>query len=161
MRLQLFTTLAAAVALAACESTTCEQKSGMYEWPATSTSSEGPIPGSADDFKKSGHDRVYFDFDKYNLRPDAQATVAAQAEWLKKWPSVNVIVEGHCDERGTTEYNMALGERRAHSVKKGLISHGIDAKRIDTVSYGKERPEVMGHDESAWAKNRRAVTVVR
>ncbi len=160
MRLQLLATLAAAVALTACESTNSDQKSGMYDWPASST--EGAIPGSAEDFKKNAQDRVFFDLNKHHLSAEAKTVAAAQAEWLKKWPSINAVVEGHCDERGTTEYNMALGDRRATHMKKALVAHGIDAKRLDVVSYGKEHPEVTtGHDEAAWAKNRRAVTVVR
>ena len=91
---------------------------------------------------------------------EAQQTLTHQAEWLKQYSKVNVTVEGHCDERGTREYNLALGERRAAAAKKYLVGTGIAANRISTISYGKERPAVIGSDESAWSQNRRAVTVV-
>ncbi|MDE3037500.1 MAG: peptidoglycan-associated lipoprotein Pal, partial [Pseudomonadota bacterium] len=91
---------------------------------------------------------------------EAQKTLQHQAAWLKQYPGVNVTVEGHCDERGTREYNLALGERRAAAAKKYLVSEGIAAARISTISYGKERPAVIGDDEAAWSQNRRAVTVL-
>ncbi|MGA2518268.1 MAG: peptidoglycan-associated lipoprotein Pal [Thermodesulfobacteriota bacterium] len=103
---------------------------------------------------------IHFDFDKYNIRPGDAEIVRENAALLKKYPKVKVQIEGHCDERGTTEYNLALGERRANSTKKYLISLGISATRISTISYGKERPLDPGHNEEAWAKNRRAHTVI-
>lgn len=105
-------------------------------------------------------DRVFFGYDSTNLSDDAKKTLMTQAEWLKSDPAIKVIVEGHCDERGTREYNIALGEKRANAVKKFLISNGVDALRIKTVSYGKERPAFFGNNEESMAKNRRAVTVV-
>jgi peptidoglycan-associated lipoprotein len=113
----------------------------------------------AQDLVSSG-DAVYFAFDSYALDSDAQATLDRQATTLLKSGSVAVVVEGHCDERGTREYNLALGERRATSVKDYLVAYGVDPGRIRVVSYGKERPTVLGNSETAWAKNRRAVTVV-
>jgi peptidoglycan-associated lipoprotein len=105
-------------------------------------------------------DRVFFDYDRHELRPDAQETLQRQAALLLRWPDLPVLIEGHCDERGTREYNLALGERRAEAVRSYLIALGVDAGRIGTVSYGKERPAVDGSEESAWALNRRGVTVV-
>ena len=105
-------------------------------------------------------DRVFFGLDKSDLSAEARATLDRQATWMHKYPAVTVTVEGHCDERGTREFNLALGERRATSVKNYLVAAGVDAGRIQTISYGKERPAVTGSTESAWAQNRRAVTVV-
>ncbi len=114
------------------------------------------------DFAKlSGYLRdAFFDFDKFDIRSDQRDNQAANAEWLKKYPTIKLRVEGHCDERGTAQYNMALGERRANAVKDYLVSLGVDASRIEIVSYGKERPFVPGHDEAAWAQNRRGHFVV-
>ena len=98
---------------------------------------------------------VFFDYDKYNLREDARGTLTQDAQFLANDAAVNVILEGHCDERGTVEYNLALGERRAQSAKAYLEQFGIDPSRIRTVSYGEERPFATGHDESAWSQNRR------
>jgi peptidoglycan-associated lipoprotein len=104
-------------------------------------------------------DRVFFDYDSAALRPDARATLDEIAAWLFKYPKMFVYIEGHCDERGTREYNLALGERRAQAVANYLGAAGVDPSRMQTISYGKERPEVMDSDESAWAQNRRAVFV--
>jgi peptidoglycan-associated lipoprotein len=112
---------------------------------------------SQDLVKISGYMKdVFFDFDKADVRGDQRDLLDANAAFLKKYPTVKIRIEGHCDERGTREYNMALGDRRANAVKEFLASLGIDASRIETVSYGKEKPFSMGHDESAWAQNRRA-----
>ncbi len=118
------------------------------------------LPGSGQDLIVNVGDRVFFDFDKSDLKPAARTVLEKQAAWLKRFPTVRVTVEGHCDERGTREYNLALGERRANSAKDFLVALGINPGRINTVSYGKERPVALGHDESAWSQNRRAVTVV-
>ncbi len=118
-------------------------------------------PGSRADFlSQAGTDTVYFDTDKYDLDAEDLATLAKQAAWLKQYPSVTVTVEGHCDERGTREYNRALGDRRANAAKNFLVSNGVDAARVTVISYGKERPVAMGSDEASWAQNRRSVTVV-
>ncbi|MEQ8166231.1 MAG: peptidoglycan-associated lipoprotein Pal [Alphaproteobacteria bacterium] len=119
-----------------------------------------PQPGSQAALEQAAGDRVFFDFDRYNIDGEAEDTLKAQAAWLESNPSVTVTVEGHADERGTREYNLALGERRANAVKNYLVALGIDDGRITTISYGKERPAVEGSNEAAWAKNRRAVTVV-
>ncbi len=105
-------------------------------------------------------DRVYFAFDSAELTPEARATLEKQAEWLKHHAQVRVIIEGHADERGTREYNLALGERRANAVKNYLVALGIAPERIETISYGKERPAVLGTGEAVWRLNRRAVTKV-
>ncbi|MES1203527.1 MAG: OmpA family protein, partial [Pseudomonadota bacterium] len=104
----------------------------------------GPVPGSAEDFRVSVGDRVFFDYDQYTLRADARATLDKQAAWLKRYGAVRVLVDGNADERGTREYNLALGTRRANSVKEYLVSNGVAATRVDTVSYGKERPIATG-----------------
>lgn len=105
-------------------------------------------------------DRVYFAFDKYNITSESADVLKLQAEWLKSDVKINVIVEGHCDERGTREYNLALGERRATAVKNYLVKQGIAVSRIKTISYGKERPIFVGSGEAIWAKNRVGITVV-
>jgi peptidoglycan-associated lipoprotein len=121
----------------------------------------GPTPGSKEDFlAQAGSDRVLFALDAYDLDDQDKATLDAQALWLAKYPNVNATIEGHCDERGTREYNLALGDRRANAAKNYLVGKGVAAARLTTISYGKERPQVEGSDESAWAQNRRAVTVV-
>ena len=120
----------------------------------------GPIPGSERDFVVNVGDRVYFDFDKSEIRADAQPILASQADWLRRWSAVNVRIEGNCDERGTREYNFALGARRAESVRQFLIDHGVAAGRITTISYGKEQPLDPGHDDTAWGKDRNAHTAI-
>ena len=117
-------------------------------------------PGTQEDMVVNVGDRVFFGFDKSDLSAEAQATLDRQASWLKKYSSAKVTVEGHADERGTREYNLALGERRATAAKNYLVAAGIAASRITTVSYGKERPAVVGSNEAAWAQNRRAVSIV-
>ena len=103
-------------------------------------------------------DRVFFDFDRHNIRSDGRETLRRQAELLRAHPGMTVVIAGHCDERGTREYNLALGERRAAAAKNYLVQEGIDAARISTVSWGKERPIVLGHTKAAWAQNRVAIT---
>ena len=119
------------------------------------------VPGSQADFVQSlmGQDTVYFDTDRYNIDAADQTALAAQAAWLAKYPQKRITIEGHCDERGTREYNLALGERRANAAKNYLVSLGVDPARITTVTQGKERPIALGSDEDSWAKNRRAVTI--
>ncbi|MCB2061997.1 MAG: peptidoglycan-associated lipoprotein Pal [Novosphingobium sp.] len=131
--------------------------------PVTTNSGEslGPRPGSQADFVASmmGDDTIYFDTDRYNIDSVDAAALGRQAVWLGRYPAKRITIEGHADERGTRDYNLALGERRANAAKNHLASIGIDPSRISTVSYGKERPVALGSDESAWAQNRRAVTV--
>ena len=122
---------------------------------------QGPTPGSQADFaaQMMGQDTIYFDTDRYNVDTQDAASLTAQAQWLQRYPNKRATVEVHADERGTREYNLALGERRANAAKNYLVSLGVDAARITTVSYGKERPVALGSDEQSWAQNRRAVTV--
>jgi len=120
----------------------------------------GPVPGSQADFVASVlGDTILFDTDRYNIDTEDQGILQSQAQWLARYPARRITIEGHCDERGTRDYNIALGERRANAAKNYLISVGIDASRVSTVSYGKERPIALGSDEASWAKNRRAVTI--
>lgn len=116
--------------------------------------------GSYEDFKQTAGDRIFFALNASHISKDAAIALDKQIAWLLKYPNAMLTIEGHADERGTSEYNLGLGERRAHAVRNYLKTHGIDEKRISTVSFGKERPDVMGHNEAAWAKNRRAVTVI-
>ena len=134
------------------------QNSGAVQ-PETPTSIVA-APGSQEDFVATvSSDRIFFDTDKSDVDVQDQATLQSQAAWLSKYPQKRVTIEGHCDERGTREYNLALGERRANAAKNAMVALGVDATRITTISYGKERPDATGSDEEAFAKNRRAVTV--
>ncbi|MDQ8029958.1 MAG: peptidoglycan-associated lipoprotein Pal [Brevundimonas sp.] len=117
-------------------------------------------PGSEQDFIVNVGDRVYFDLDSYTVRPEARPRLDAQVQWLQRYPGVTVRIEGNADERGTREYNLALGARRAESVRTYLIERGIPAARIDTISFGKERPIAAGSSEESWARNRNAHTAI-
>ncbi|MDE2181411.1 MAG: peptidoglycan-associated lipoprotein Pal [Alphaproteobacteria bacterium] len=130
---------------------------------AASTSSavqSSIVPGSERDFQVNVGDTVHFDYNKYDLRDSDKAILQRQADWLKRYPSVRITVQGNCDERGTREYNLALGARRANSVKEYLVSLGVSMGRVDTISYGKERPICSESTEACWAQNRRAVTAI-
>jgi peptidoglycan-associated lipoprotein len=121
------------------------------------------LPGSREDFLRSvglEGDRVFFDTDQYDLDDRDRSTLDAQAAWLNRNPAVRVTIEGHADERGTRDYNLALGDRRANAAKNHLAARGVSPQRMTVISYGKERPEALGSDEGAWAQNRRAVTVL-
>ncbi len=125
-----------------------------------SNAPRGPIKGSQEDFLANiAADRIFFETDRSNVDNEDQAVLRSQAAWLVANPSVRIRVEGHCDERGTREYNLALGERRANAAKNYLSTLGVELSRITVVSYGKERPDALGSDETAWGLNRRAVTV--
>ncbi len=119
------------------------------------------VPGSQQDLATNVGDRVFFAYDSSDLAPEARDTLTRQVEWLNRYPNLNITVEGHSDERGTREYNIALGDRRATTVKNFLVSQGIPASRLNTISYGKERPAVVGADAASWAQNRRGVTTVQ
>ncbi len=122
----------------------------------------GPVPGSQEDLENAaGQHRVFFAYNQYTLTPQAQSVLAKQAAWLKEYPEVRVMLAGNCDERGTREYNLALGARRAEAAKSYLVSLGVDASRITTVSYGKERPVDPRSTEQAWSMNRNSTTTVR
>jgi len=169
MRLNTFTTkilgvFAAVMLLAACETTPTGTANtgggGAAGGSGGSAAASTVAPGSVADFTVNVGDRVFFDLNKYDLKADARATLDKQAAWLKQYPKYAITIEGHCDERGTREYNMALGERRATSTKNYLVNLGVPAARIKTISYGKERPVALGHNEDAWKQNRRGVTVL-
>jgi peptidoglycan-associated lipoprotein len=162
MRITLVSLFAAALLLAACEST--PETGGTQGGTGGSTATAqpprtGPVPGSKEDFVANVGDRVFFAFDKSDLSADSRRTLERQAAWLKQWSNQRLTIEGHCDERGTREYNLALGERRANAAKDYLVAQGISASRLSTISYGKERPVVLGSNEAAWAQNRRGVSV--
>jgi peptidoglycan-associated lipoprotein len=126
------------------------------------TQPAGPALGTQAHFERAvnGQNVIFFDTDRYNIDSADAAALQTQAQYLSQYPQLTITIEGHCDERGTREYNLALGERRANAAKNYLVSLGIDAGRIRTVSYGKERPVSLGSNESAWAQNRRAVSIV-
>ena len=120
----------------------------------------GPLAGSIDDFRTNVGERVYFDLSQWRLDSSDQEILKRQAAWLQSYPDVSILVAGNCDERGTREYNLALGERRAATVKEYLVDLGVDPSRIETVSYGKERPIDGGTTEAAWALNRNGFTQI-
>jgi len=124
------------------------------------TSETGSTLSPQDELKQQVGDRIFFEFNKSDISTDAQAILARQADFTKKYPQLTFTIEGNCDERGTREYNLALGERRATADKDALVALGVDAGRLKTISYGKERPSVAGHNEAAWAQNRNAITVI-
>jgi peptidoglycan-associated lipoprotein len=154
--------VAAAALLAGCHS---KSETSGSETDANglgiSSNAGAAVPGSQADLAQNVGDRVFFALDHSDLSQEARQTLDRQAVWLKRYPAVHVNIEGNCDERGTREYNMALGARRANAVRAYLVALGIDSSRIQTVSYGAERPAVLGTGESVWAQNRRSVTVVQ
>ena len=154
--------------LAACSTTpkdTAESSGSGSSSTSSDVTSDGSEsqsiePGSQEDLIVNVGDRVFFNYDSSDLDSDAQELLQDQVVWLKQYSDTSVIIEGHCDERGTREYNLALGEKRAQSVKNYLISLGISSDRVSTISYGKERPAVIGSNDGAWSQNRRSVTIV-
>ena len=165
--------LTAAASLAACQSRPKPQgpvapgpsTPSAPDSGATAPSTPGPvtsgvIPGSQADLAQSAGDRVFFDLDQYNLRSDATQTLDAQAQWLQRYRNVQVRVEGNADERGTREYNLALGARRASAVREYLASQGVSPSRMSTISYGKDRPIAGGSDEESHQQNRNAHTAI-
>ncbi len=168
MRFKLLGLFAAGLLVAACESTqeASDVDAGEGAAEVTDTVVEEVVveeeidPRSAQYVTEILGDRVYFDFDSSVINARAQATVKRWAEWMNDYGDVVIFVEGHCDERGTREYNLALGERRANAVKNFLVALGVDPSRVATISYGKERPSIEGHTEAAWSQNRRGVLVL-
>jgi peptidoglycan-associated lipoprotein len=178
MRWKILLMFLVGLGLAACETTPSDTgtasgtgTAGAGAAPATSSSIStdqlsalpqptGPRPGSQEDLVTNVGDRVFFDFDSIQLRADARATLENQAEWLRRNRGVSVTVEGHADERGTREYNLALGERRAIAIRDYLVALGVEQGRMKTISYGKERPVDPSSTPEAWQKNRRGVLVV-
>ncbi|AIK96827.1 OmpA family protein [Candidatus Odyssella acanthamoebae] len=151
MRNKLLSAIALGVLLAGCE---CSPEASMEAGSA-------PVPGSAEDFKANVKDRVFFAFNKHNVSAESDRVLEAQAAWFKTYPNTTAVVEGHADARGTREYNLALGKRRAHAAHVSLTKHGVEKKRLKEVSYGKDRPFVAdATTEEAHAQNRVAVTVV-
>ena len=153
--------LAAVAALAACASRPAADTTP----PNNNTTPpveqpRGPAPGSAEDFRVSVGDRVFFGYDRFDLTPEARSVLERQAAWLQRYPNVRVLVAGNADERGTREYNLALGARRAAAAKDYLVSLGVSAGRLETVSYGKERPLDPRSNEEAWSVNRNAHTQI-
>ncbi|HTQ15285.1 MAG TPA: peptidoglycan-associated lipoprotein Pal [Rhizomicrobium sp.] len=157
-----FGAVACVIALAAC--TSKPQATSEAPPPEAMSNAGGNqsnvVPGSAEDLRVNVGDTVHFDYNEYAVRDDARTTLQRQAAWLQKYPAVRVTIEGHCDERGTREYNLALGARRANAVKEYLVSLGVSAARVDTISYGKERPVCAESTEDCWAQNRRGVTTI-
>jgi len=155
--------LSLALMLGAC---TTDKPTNAAPPPAASESGPPPspgstiVPGSAEDLRVNVGDTVHFAYNEYNIEEADRATLQRQATWLQKYPSIRVTVEGDCDERGTREYNLALGARRANAVKEYLVSLGVSAARIDTISYGKEHPICTESTEDCWAQNRRGVTSI-
>lgn len=124
------------------------------------TGPTGPVPGSQADLEDAAGHRVFFPYNQYTLTPQAQSTLARQAAWMKEYPEARVLLAGNCDERGTREYNLALGARRAEAARSYLVSLGVDSSRVTTVSYGKERPIDPRSTENAWSVNRNATTTI-
>jgi peptidoglycan-associated lipoprotein len=155
MNIKILGAAAVVALLAACSNQNTTASTGAGATTA------GPVPGSEEDLVANVGDRVFFAFDKSNLAADAQATLDKQSGWLGKYQQVNVQVAGNCDDRGTEEYNLALGQRRANASRDYLVAKGVAASRITTISYGKDRPTAMGDNEQAWAQNRNTITSVR
>jgi len=167
MKLKFLTIAAAALLLAACSTTPREgaDADGSSTAGAGTGTSQGNLssaaPGTQEELRQTIGDRIFFDLDSYSVRPDQRRTVEQVAQWMNRHQNVQLTIEDHADERGTREYNLALGDRRANSVRDMLVSFGVPASRVTSISYGKERPEVLGSNEYAWQQNRRAVFVVR
>lgn len=152
--------LTLAVGLLSACSSTAPQQAGVAPTVDTSASGRGGAPGSQGDLSVNVGDTIYFELDSFSLRSDAQQILQKQAAWLRKYPQVRLVIEGHADERGTREYNLALGDRRAGAVREFLVAQGIDGNRLEAKSYGKERPTCAESDEGCWAQNRRGFSLV-
>lgn len=150
---------AAVALLAACSSG--DETASTGGSGAGTTTGSSIRPGSQEDLVANVGDRVFFNTDESTVRADQRPVLERQARWLAQYPQVQLTVEGHADERGTREYNLALGQRRANSARDTLVSLGVASSRLSTISYGKDRPAALGSTEEAWAQNRRAVSVVR
>jgi peptidoglycan-associated lipoprotein len=161
MKLRFLSIFAAVALLAACDTPKVEE-GAVNPNVITKPDDKKPsiVAGSKEDFVANVGDRVFFDFDKSSLRPEGKATLAKQAAWLKQYGNFTLTIEGHADERGTREYNIALGAKRANAVKEFLKANGVADTRVKVVSYGKERPVALGSNEAAWSQNRRGVTVL-
>jgi peptidoglycan-associated lipoprotein len=159
-----FAALSAALMVAAC--TTKQEVAATPPPPAppppmqAAAPPPGIVPGSIQDFKVNVGDTVHFGYNEYNIEANDRTVLQKQATWLNKYPGVQITIDGNCDERGTREYNLALGARRANAVKEFLVSLGVNAGRLQTVSYGKERPLCTQSSEDCWAQNRRGVSTI-
>ncbi|WP_375398251.1 peptidoglycan-associated lipoprotein Pal [uncultured Sphingomonas sp.] len=159
-KLILFAALVAAAGCAKKRPETLPPAAGDIS-PPSDNGQGNVVPGTPEDFRRSiTSDTIHFALDQYDIDAEARAILDSQAQWLMKWPDRRITIEGHADERGTREYNLALGDRRANAAKNYLAARGVEAARISTISYGKERPIALGSDEASWAQNRRAVTIV-
>jgi peptidoglycan-associated lipoprotein len=158
--LKLVAVLAAGLAMGACSKNPNEDGSGSGSGFGSGLGAGAATPGSQQDFVVNVGDRIFFESDSTELTSTAQATLDKQARWLQQYGQYSITVEGHADERGTREYNFALGARRAEAAKSYLAARGIPASRLRTISYGKERPVAVCNDISCWSQNRRAVTVL-
>jgi peptidoglycan-associated lipoprotein len=165
MKLAFGTGLVVAIFLAACSSqpapTGASAGAGAGAGAGATAVSRGGVPGSAEDLATNVGDRVLFDFNKATLRPDAMGTLDKQAAWFARYPRNRAQIAGNTDERGTEEYNFVLGQRRANAARDYLVSKGMAAGRITTISYGKDRPVATGSDEASWAQNRNAITALQ
>ncbi len=150
----------AVAALAACASRPTETSSVPETSGPATEAPRGPVPGSVEDFRVSVGDRVFFGYDRFDLTPEARSVLERQAAWLRQYPGVSVLVAGNCDERGTREYNLALGARRAAAARDYLVSLGVGSNRLETASYGKERPLDPRANEEAWSVNRNSHTQI-
>lgn len=160
MKLRYLGAFAAISLLAAC-SGSHDNAGAATGTGASANGVAGPVPGSQEDLVANVGDRVFYDTARNSLSSDAQATLDRQSNWLGRYPQVSVQVAGNCDERGTEEYNLALGSRRANAARDYLVAHGVASARISTISYGKDRPTALGSDEQSWQQNRNAITSVR
>jgi peptidoglycan-associated lipoprotein len=138
----------------------CAKKNKLNSADDLGLNANSATPGSPQDFTVNVGDRIFFDTDSSSIRADAQQTLSKQAQWLNQYPNYKVTVEGHADERGTREYNLALGARRAEATRDYLASQGVQGNRMRTISYGKEKPVAVCDDISCWSQNRRAVTAL-
>ncbi len=174
MHLKVISSIAALLLVAACETAPVESSDSSGSGSATTTSSSsdgtttmaaketmkpaGPMAGSQEDLVANVGDRVFFEYDSFAINPRARGTLERQASWMRRHGGLTLTIEGHCDERGTREYNLGLGQRRAESIKKYLMALGIAENRLATISYGKERPVALGSNDNSWAQNRRGVS---
>ncbi|MCB8876344.1 peptidoglycan-associated lipoprotein Pal [Acidisoma silvae] len=157
MNIKMLGAFAAVALLAAC----AKPAATAMSTGAGQTVTSGPAPGSEEDLVANVGDRVFYGFNKTSLSSDATATLSHQAGWLQKFPQVSVLVAGNCDPRGTEEYNLALGQRRADAARDFLVAQGVDGSRIQTISYGKDRPTAQGDDDASYQQNRNAITSVQ
>jgi peptidoglycan-associated lipoprotein len=159
MNIKVYAALAAVALLAGCSSPPAT--TGAATGAGTMAAGAGPAPGGEEDFTARAGDRIFFEFNQSSVSEDARGTLDKQAGFLQQYPQDNVQVAGNCDDRGTEEYNLALGQRRANADRDYLVARGVAGSRINTISYGKDRPVALGDDEQAWQQNRNAITTIQ